>query len=252
MGRGFGISAAVDHDVVRAVAADAEAIGYSSLWVNDLPHADGLASLAAAAEVTDRIRLGIGVVPLDRRPPGPIVDRVRELGLPLDRLWLGVGSGEAGDALATVRDGVGHVRGALDVAVVVGALGPRMAALGGEVADGVLLNWLTPEHASRLRRGVRDGTVMAYVRCALLPQGGERLRQEIARYAGVGSFERHVARMGARPEDTCVVGADGDALRRGLERFDGPLDETIVRAITPDDGRAPITELLLAAAPTPP
>ncbi len=121
MGRGFGITAAVDHGVVRDLAREAELLGYSSLWANDVPDADGLASLASAAAVTERISLGVGVIPLDRRPPGVIVEQARATGLPPDRLVLGIGSGGPNGALARVRDGLAELDRDVAGKVVVGA-----------------------------------------------------------------------------------------------------------------------------------
>ena len=77
--RGFGVAGALPHDVIRALAAAAEAAGYHTFWVNDTPHGDGLASLRAAAEVTSEILLGVGVIPLDRQPADVIARRVDEL-----------------------------------------------------------------------------------------------------------------------------------------------------------------------------
>jgi alkanesulfonate monooxygenase SsuD/methylene tetrahydromethanopterin reductase-like flavin-dependent oxidoreductase (luciferase family) len=258
MGRGFGISAVVDHGVVREVAALAEALGYASVWVNDVPHADGLAALLAAAEATTRIRLGVGVVPLDQRPPAPLARQVRESSLPLDRLLLGVGSGAAGGALRRVRDGVHALRSELAVPIVVGALGPNMAALAGEVADGVLFNWQTPGYAAVAARWTGDAadragrarpTVMAYVRCGLSPGAADALRRELAHYDGVRSFEQHVRRMGASGHDTCVLAPDAASLQAGIAPYDAVYDETIVRAITPDDRAESIVTLLRACAP---
>ncbi len=73
MGRGFGVTAAVDHGVVAELAREAERLGYTSFWFNDIPHAEGLASVAAAAEVTTSIPLAVGVIPLDARPPAAII-----------------------------------------------------------------------------------------------------------------------------------------------------------------------------------
>ena len=91
--RGFGVAGALPHDVIRTLAAAAEAAGYHTFWVNDTPHGDGLASLRAAAEVTSEILLGVGVIPLDRQPADVIARRVDELGLPQQRLIVGIGSG---------------------------------------------------------------------------------------------------------------------------------------------------------------
>ena len=41
------------------------------------------------------------------------------------------------------------LRGSVASRLVVAALGPKMCRLAGEVADGVLFNWLTPEYAKK-------------------------------------------------------------------------------------------------------
>ena len=178
MGRGFGITAAVGHDVVRDLAPEVERLGYTSFWVNDMPGADGLASLGVALAVTSDIDLGVGVIPLDRRPAPTIAAHVSELRLPLDRLVLGVGSGNAKQSLALVSESVGALKAELPTCVVVGALGPKMSVVAGEVADGVLFNWMTPEHIAKLGPSVH-GSLMAYVRCALLPEAYARLTEEV-------------------------------------------------------------------------
>lgn len=67
--RGFGISAAATLSALIApLAAAAEANGYDSFLVNDTPGSDGFEALRRAAEVTESIRLGVGVIPIDRRP----------------------------------------------------------------------------------------------------------------------------------------------------------------------------------------
>ncbi len=248
MGRGFGITAAVGHDVVRELAPEVERLGYTSFWVNDMPGVDGLASLGVALAVTSEIDLGVGVIPLDRRPAATIAARVSDLRLPLDRLVLGVGSGNAKQSLALVRESVGALKAELPVRVVVGALGPRMSAVAGEVADGVLFNWMTPQHIEKLAPSVR-GSLMAYVRCALLPRAEARLTEEVDRYSMISSYRDHLARMGATALDTCVVGTDAAALQPGLARFETLLDETVVRAITPDDSLDSLVALARACAP---
>jgi alkanesulfonate monooxygenase SsuD/methylene tetrahydromethanopterin reductase-like flavin-dependent oxidoreductase (luciferase family) len=258
MGRGFGISAVVDHDVVRETARLAEELGYGSFWVNHVPHADGLAALAAAADTTSGIRLGIGVVPLDERPPPALARQVRESSLPIDRLLLGVGSGAGGGALRRVREGVQALRAQVTVPIVAGALGPRMAALAGEIADGVLFNWQTPEYAAVAVRWAGDAAdrasrtrpeVMAYVRCGLTPAATDAARRELSHYDGVAAFEHHVERMGTSVLETCVLGPDAAALQAGIAAYEPVYDETIVRAITPDDSVEAIASLMQACAP---
>ncbi len=58
---GFGVAGGLDPEIVRAIARQAENLGYTTFWANDTPNGDGLATLAVAASVTSTIRLGVGV-----------------------------------------------------------------------------------------------------------------------------------------------------------------------------------------------
>ncbi len=258
MGRGFGISTAVALDVARELAQEAEQLGYTSFWVNNSPGSDGLATLQAAAEVTTRLHLGVGVIPLDSQPAPGIVANVIERGLPQERLWLGVGAGGDRKGLSRVREGVAELHAGLACAVIISALGPKMTALAGEVAEGVLFNWFTPEYEQRSSEillaasnavGRAPSLRMAYVRCALLPQADARLTTESGRYGGIPSYANHFARMGTSARDTAVSGPDAATLQRGLAAHEAGLDETVARAITADDTLASLQELLRACAP---
>src|SRR5256885_509599 len=181
---GFALFAGAAPEILRASAREAEGLGYSSFWVNHPGATDGLAALALAAGETRRIELGIGVIPLHTRGPDSIVQGVHANGLPLDRLLLGVGSPNPG-ALTRVREGVAALRSKLAARLVVAALGPQMCRVAGEVADAVLFNWLTPEHARRSAEWVRAGAaaagrqpprLFAYVRLAPRAAARDRLR----------------------------------------------------------------------------
>src|SRR5207247_5247464 len=160
MGQGCARCAGVAPAISRASAREAEGLGYTSFWVNHPGATDGLVSLALAATETRRIELGIGVIPLHTRGPASIAQGIRANALPVARLLLGVGSPNPG-ALLRVGDGVRALRAELPARLVVAALGPRMCRLAGEVADGVLFNWLTPEHARRSAEWVRAGALAA-------------------------------------------------------------------------------------------
>ena len=69
MARGFALFAGTTPEIIRASAREAEALGYSSFWVNHPGSVDGLAALAFGARETKRIELGIGVIPLHTRGP---------------------------------------------------------------------------------------------------------------------------------------------------------------------------------------
>lgn len=236
--RGFGIAAATLASLVAPLAAAAEADGYETFWVNDTPGSDGFEALRRAAEVTSTIRLGVGVIPIDRRPPDTIVKAIADIGLPIDRLIVGVGAGaELYGSLDNVRAAVMTIREDAGVSVAVGALGPKMVALAAQEADAVLLNWLTPRQAKlstqevRARQGEEHHCeVIAYVRVAL-PEGFEQLAGEGDRYASFPQYARHFSRMQAQPLATCAYGTK-DKIQRGLRAFDAEVDETVVRAVS--------------------
>src|SRR6266404_6690398 len=200
MSRGFAVAANVKAEVIAAAAREAEATGYTSFWVNHPGPFDGLASVAVAAKATQRIALGIGVIPLHTRGPASIVEGARTHALPLDRLWLGVGSPNP-RSLERVRDGVAAVRKELRTKLVVAALGPKMCRLAGEIADGVLFNWLTPEHAKASAALVREGAQAAkrpaprmfgYVRLAMGPGAADRVAELPAWQPALADLRRRV------------------------------------------------------------
>jgi alkanesulfonate monooxygenase SsuD/methylene tetrahydromethanopterin reductase-like flavin-dependent oxidoreductase (luciferase family) len=257
MGRGFALFAGTTPEIIRASAREAEALGYSSFWVNHPGSIDGLASLAHAAGETKRIDLGIGVIPLHTRGPEAIVQGVRATKLPLDRLLLGVGSPNP-NSLGRVRDGVTVIRSQLKTRIIVAALGPKMCKLAGELADGVLFNWLTPEHA-RLSAGlVREGakaagrkapTLYAYVRLALGPKAIEKLAEEGGRYAAIPAYGANFDRMGVKPIETCIAAQNASEVPAALAKWQGAVDEVVLRAITAQDTVEENTALLRAARP---
>jgi alkanesulfonate monooxygenase SsuD/methylene tetrahydromethanopterin reductase-like flavin-dependent oxidoreductase (luciferase family) len=258
MALGFALFAGTSAEIIRASAREAERLGYSSFWVNHPGATDGLAALAHAAEETKRIALGIGVIPLHTRGPASIVQAVRANKLPLDRLLLGVGSPNP-SSLGRVRDGVATLRSELQTRIIVAALGPKMCRLAGEIADGVLFNWLTPEHARISAEWVRAGataagrkppTLFAYVRLALGPKGCEKLAEEGSRYAAIPAYGAHFERMGVKPVDTCIAAHNPGEISTALGKWQGVVDEVVLRAITGDDTVEENLALLRAAKPS--
>jgi alkanesulfonate monooxygenase SsuD/methylene tetrahydromethanopterin reductase-like flavin-dependent oxidoreductase (luciferase family) len=236
--RAFGIAAATLSSLVAPLAKAAEANGYSTFWVNDTPGSDGFEALKRAAEVTESIRLGVGVIPIDRRPADTIVKAIDQMKLPVDRLLVGIGAGsELYGSLDNVRDAVRTIRAEAGVPVAVGALGPKMVALSAKEADAVLLNWLTPRQAKLSTQEVRSRQgedhhceVIAYVRVAL-PEGFEQLAGEGDRYASFPQYARHFARMQAQPLQTCAYGTK-EKIQHSLAAFDHEVEETVVRAVS--------------------
>jgi alkanesulfonate monooxygenase SsuD/methylene tetrahydromethanopterin reductase-like flavin-dependent oxidoreductase (luciferase family) len=257
MAHGFAVFAGTTAENIRAAAREAERLGYASFWVNHPGSTDGLAALAHAARETQRVELGIGVIPLHTRGPESIVAGVKTTALPLDRLLLGVGSPNP-EALKRVRAGIADLKSNLSTRLVVAALGPQMCRLAGEVADGVLFNWLTPEYARISAERVREGAaaarrhppkLYAYLRVALGPGAAERLQAEGKRYAAVPAYAANFARMGLKPEETAIAAPAPEAVQRGLAQWRGVVDQVIIRAITAKDTVEENLALVRAAAP---
>jgi alkanesulfonate monooxygenase SsuD/methylene tetrahydromethanopterin reductase-like flavin-dependent oxidoreductase (luciferase family) len=256
--RGYGVFGGIPQDLIRVVARNAEELGYDSFWTNSGGPNDGLAALAQAASVTTTIKLGVGVIPLSNRSPESIAVSVVAETLPVDRILLGIGSPNPG-ALQRVRDGVRELRSRINATIFVAALGPKMCRLAGEVADGVLFNWLTPEYARMSADWVREAAAAAgrpapalysYQRVALGPAARERLDQEGARYAAIAQYADHFARMGKTPVEASVASDTAAGIQAGLAQWDGILDEIVVRGIVAAETVDAYLDLLPAAAPT--
>ena len=257
MRQGFALFAGTASEIVRASAQEAEALGYHSFWVNHPGPTDGLVRLAVAAKATQRIELGIGVIPLHTRGPESIVEGVRANGLPLDRLLLGVGSPNPG-ALQRARSAIAELRSQLSARLIMAALGPKMCHLAGEVADGVLFNWLTPEHARLSADWVRAGAaaagrqppkIFAYVRLAIGPAAREKLLREGAVYTKIPAYANHFVRMGVQPVETAIAAESAEAVGPMLGKWRGAVDEVVLRAIPGKDTVEEHQTLLRAAKP---
>ncbi|HEX2052435.1 MAG TPA: LLM class flavin-dependent oxidoreductase [Actinomycetota bacterium] len=260
MSRAFGIPATGDEERAGEIAAAVEQMGYSTIWSNDTPAADGLATAAAMADATESIRLGVGVVAVDRRPPEDIVQAVRDLELPFDRLVLGVGAGSSAAPLIIVRRAVEELREMLgpEPRIAVAAMGRMMCLLAGEIADTVLLNWMIPariewakEHIARgIRRSDRDEgpEVAAYVRTAIGPGARDRIAKEAARYNSYPAYTRHFDAMGVPLRSVGVTDERG-GYPTGLADYDRVLDEVVVRALPASDTVESTLAVAEASAP---
>jgi len=233
----IGLHGRTPADTVARVAARAERAGFRALWLNDTPGGDPMPGLAAAAAATTTLRLATGVVPLDRRPASEILDAIA--GLPHDRLTLGVSSGGAKRALRLVEEGLARLREGTRAELVVGALGPRMRALGARASDGLLLSWLTPSHAAEAARRMREDSggravrAILYARTIVDEAARTALETESAAYASYAQYAANFARLGVDAIDTTIDGADPARLAAVAAEYLGAVDELVLRAITP-------------------
>ncbi len=239
--RGFGVAAGLDPGVAAELAARCQELGYASMWSNDHPAAKGLETVAEFAKGAERVDLGVAVIALDRQQPAEIAADIERLGLDRGRLWLGIGSGFTEKPLTTMRAALPELREALPgIRLLLGAMGPRMCAFGGEAWDGVFLNWMTPELAAERRAQVEAGAkeagretppVFGYVRTAVAVDAAERLKKEESFYRDLHpGYRNHFSRL-EEPVGTVGVAAQepGEA-QSELSRYRA-LDTVVVRAL---------------------
>jgi probable F420-dependent oxidoreductase len=232
------------------LARQAQDLGYGSFWTAETVGVEAFSLLGAAGAAAPGIGLGTGVLALQLRTPQvvamagatlqalhPDVDVIIGVGISspvVTQRWHGVPYGDR--PLARVREYVTLVKQCLTgesvsfegdfyecsryrlgvrlgdrkPKVVVGALNPGMLALAGEVADGVLLNYLPHEHVAwsveQVRRG-GDATIYAYVHVGVGdPHDGRTYAQrDLFGYAVVDAYAKNFERAG--------FGADVAAVR---------------------------------------
>ena len=257
--RAVGSDAGLDPGLARELAARCQALGYHSLWSNDEPEAPGLETLAHFAAGAPGLELGVGVLPLQRYEPARIAADVERLGLDPARLWLGIGSGSLPRQLGPVREAVAELRDRLPAArIVIAAMRPRLCRLGGEVADGVLLNWMLPDGAARAREWVREGAaeagrnaplVASYVRVAVGAGAQARLDAVERRYRTLTPGQaRHFAALDVPLGSVGVATANGLEAREALAAYAPALDLTIARVLAEPEASA-LEAVADAAAP---
>jgi probable F420-dependent oxidoreductase len=229
-------------------ARQAEELGYSSFWTAETTGPEAFTTLAAAGAAAPSLGLGTGVIPIQIRTPmtvamaaatlqalqperdvyvgigisSPVVTerwhgadygdrplaRCREYLTLLKEIWAGDAVSFDGDFYSLKRSRLGVRLGDKKPKVVLGALNPGMLALGGELADGVLLNYLPSSHVGwsveRIREGQEKRTdggkaqVMAYVHAGVTERehGIDNARKDLFSYAVVDAYAKSFERAG--------------------------------------------------------
>jgi len=232
---------ALGPELALETARQAAELGYRSFWTAETTGPEAFSLLAAAGAAAPGLDLGTGVLALQLRTPmvaamgaatlqalHPDVDVLLGIGISspvVTQRWHGVAYGER--PLARVREYVTLVKECLSgekvdfdgdfyrvkgfrlglrlgdrkPKVVVGALGPKMLQMAGEVADGVLLNYLPATHVpwsvEQIRTG-GDAEVYAYVHAGVgdREQGIDKARRDLFSYAVVDAYATNFARAG--------------------------------------------------------
>lgn len=238
--RALGVTAGLTPTDAANLAHVTHDLGYASLWSNDEPHAPGLETVAAFHRAVPTLELGVGVLPLDRNPPGQIAAAIERLAIAPERLYIGVGSGNLRPQLSAMEDAVGELRALLPKArIAVAAMRPKLCGLGGALADAVLLNWVTPERAVEARAWVEAGATSAghaapllasYVRTSVGRGAAASLLAEETYYRDINEgHRRHFEGLGSEVGTVGVAGAGPDDIQAGLDAYDRAMDLPIVR-----------------------
>lgn len=232
-------------DLAVETARLAADCGYRSFWTAETTGPEAFSLLGAVGAAAPTLDLGTGVLALQLRTPMVVAmagatlqalqpEREVLLGIGISspvvtERWHGVAFG--GNPLARVREYVTLLRlclsgekvdfsgdfyqvkgfrlgvrlGERRPKIVVGALNPKMLRLAGELADGVLLNYLPASHVGwsveRVREG-GDATVYAYVHAGVCDRsdGVELARRDLFSYAVVDSYAANFERAGFAEE----------------------------------------------------
>ena len=173
------------------------AVGGAAAPFRSLPHL-ALSAATLQEQSGGRFSLGVGVSHREA------ADR---LGVPFPTSplrWMEVACDEL---MGQSRFGVTFGQG---FPVLVGALGPKMVELGSARSDGLVLNWLTPQHARETVELAREiGTAngrtpytVLYVR--LSPY--EALHTDAVNYDAMANYHHHFERQGLTSPEEVVAG----------------------------------------------
>jgi probable F420-dependent oxidoreductase len=242
---------ALGPDLAVSTARTAAELGYRSFWTAETTGPEAFSLLGTVGHAAPSLDLGTGVLALQLRTPmvvamagatlqalGPDRDVLLGVGISspvVTQRWHGVPYGDR--PLARVREYLTLLRACLsgekvDFAgdfyqvrgfrlgvrlrervpkIVLGALNPAMLRLAGELADGVLLNYLPASHVPWSVEQVRKGgaartegtcTIYAYVHAGVCEreEGVELARRDLFSYAVVDSYARNFERAGFADE----------------------------------------------------
>lgn len=248
-------------------ARDAEADGFPAAWsVHFSRGVDALSVLAVAGTQTTTLELGVGVVPTYPRHPLALGQQAATAqALCSGRLTLGVGvshrpvieglfglpytspAAHMREYLAVLVpllrtgtvthrgqfyevDGGFTVPGTAPVSVLVGALGPQMVQVAGELADGVV-TWLAGPRSLEsvilptlltARAGLPAPRVIAGVPVAVCDDaddGRAAANGLLARYGSLENYQRLFDREAVSSVGGLAVVGDEDSVRRQLQGY---------------------------------
>ncbi len=253
------------------LAREAEARGYDAAWTAEVGGPDAVTTMTLLATKTGRLRIASGIIPIQTRTPVVLGMTAATLGhLAPGRIALGLGVSSriiVGQwhglpferPLARLKEAVTIIRMVLagervnfegefyrlknfrllippptqPIPIYLGALGSGMLQLAGEIADGVLLNWIPPEAipasinqieigARRAGRSLEGFEIACFIRVSVTddPEPARQwLAREIAGYCIVDTYARFFTASGFGVEVEAVNRAWHAGDRAGAVRL---------------------------------
>jgi len=257
-----------------AVAREVERRGYQQAWVGEVSGYDAVSVMTLILTATERLQVGSAVVPVQTRTPvllGTTAASLNHFAPGRAALGLGLSSRTiVGDwhgqrfapSVQQMREAVEIIRRvaagervtfegayyrvknfrltapppAAPARIVLAALGPEMLELAGEIADGVILNWIPPETvpasiahveagARKAGRTLANFEIASFIRvCATDDPAGAReaLARDITGYAIVDAYASFFRSSGFGPEVDALNAAWKAGDRAGAVRQISP------------------------------
>lgn len=257
-----------------ALAREVEARGYHTAWLGETAGGDAITLMTLLASQTQRIGVASGVIPIQTRSPivlGMSAATLAHVAPGRITLGLGVSSRTIVEQWHGLpfHAGLGQIRESVQIIrmvaagervtfegkyyrvknfklaapppneppkIVLAALGPEMLELAGEIADGVLLNWIPPEAVpasiAHLDAGARragrtlDGFEIAgFVRTTVTDEPGAaraQLARDITGYAIVDVYASFFRSVGYTDEMAAINAAWKSGDRAGAVREVSP------------------------------
>ena len=244
LGVTFGSLGVLGPRAVIDVAQSVEALGYQSIWTVEANGTDAMTMLGAVAHAAPSLDLATGIIPVQLRTPAltamtaatlqalnPDVDVLLGLGVSAPGILRQHGvqatdkpigmmreyvtllreclSGESvtfeGDYFSVKRFRLGIRQGDRKPKIIMAALNPQMLKLAGEIADGVLLNYLPASHVGPSIAQVRKGgnaRIYAYVHACVgdLERSAHSARKDLFNYAMADGYARMFRQAGFEDE----------------------------------------------------
>ena len=244
LGVTFGSLGVLGPKAVTDIAINAQTLGYKSFWTVEANGTDAMSLLGAVSHAAPKLDLATGIIPIQLRTPtltamtaatlqalNPDVDVLLGIGVSAPGILMQHGeratdkpigmmreyvallreclSGEPvtfeGDYFRSKRFRLGVRLGERKPKIIMAALNPQMLKLAGEVADGVLLNYLPASHVGTSIEQVRkggDAKIYAYVHAAVgdFERSARSARKDLFNYAMADGYARMFSQAGFEDE----------------------------------------------------